>query len=44
MAAPDANALAEFEKYRVEQDRAYVSDFDRATKALLSGKPRKKEL
>ncbi|MEF2549063.1 virulence RhuM family protein [Aurantimonas sp. E1-2-R+4] len=31
----DAKALAEFEKFRIEQDRAYVSDFDRSTKALL---------
>lgn len=32
----DDKALAEFEKYRVEQDRAYISDFDRSTKGLLS--------
>ena len=38
----DAKALAEFEKYRVEQDRAYISDFDRSTKALLEAKPKKK--
>lgn len=25
----DAHALSEFEKYRIVQDRAYVSDFDR---------------
>ncbi len=30
-----AKALAEFEKFRIEQDRAYVSDFDRSVKALL---------
>ena len=38
----DTKALAEFEKYRVEQDRTYISDFDRSTKKLLSGKPKKK--
>lgn len=32
----DTKALAEFEKYRIEQDRAYISDFDRSTKALLA--------
>ena len=32
----DDKALAEFEKYRVEQDRAYISDFDRSTKGLLT--------
>jgi hypothetical protein len=36
----DGKALAEFEKYRIEQDKAHVSDFDRATKALLTGKPK----
>lgn len=35
----DAKALAEFGKYRIEQDRAYLSDFDRSTKALLASKP-----
>lgn len=35
----DAKALAEFERYRIEQDRAYVSDFDRSTKALIGAKP-----
>jgi hypothetical protein len=34
----DAKALSEFAKFRIEQDRAYVSDFDRSTKALLSAK------
>jgi hypothetical protein len=38
----DIKALAEFEKFRVEQDRAYISDFDRSTKKLLSDKPEKK--
>lgn len=37
----DGKALAEFEKYRIEQDKAHVSDFDRVTKALLTGKPKK---
>lgn len=32
----DDKALAEFEKYRIEQDRAYISDFDRTTKGLLT--------
>ena len=36
----DAKALAEFEKYRVEQDRALISDFDRSTKALLNTNPK----
>ena len=38
----DAKALAEFEKYRIEQDRAHISDFDRSTSKLLGGKPAKK--
>jgi hypothetical protein len=38
----DTKALAEFEKYRVEQDRTYISDFDRSTKAMLEAKPKKK--
>jgi len=36
----DAKALAEFEKYRIEQDRTYISDFDRSTKKLLGDKPK----
>lgn len=35
----DAIALEEFEKYRIAQDSAYVSDFDRGTKALVNTKP-----
>lgn len=35
----DARALAEFDKFRIDQDRAYVSDFDRSTKALISERP-----
>lgn len=38
----DAKALVEFEKYRIEQDRNTISDFDRSTKKLLSDKPKKK--
>jgi hypothetical protein len=34
----DMKALAEFERYRIEQDRALVSDFDKSTKTLLGGK------
>ena len=34
----DTKALAEFEKYRIEQDRAFISDFDRSTKKLLGDK------
>jgi hypothetical protein len=36
----DSKALAEFEKFRIEQDKVYMSDFDRSTKVLLSGKPK----
>lgn len=35
----DAKALAEFGKFRTEQDRVYISDFDRSTKALLNAEP-----
>lgn len=38
----DAKALAEFETYRIDQDRHYVSDFDRSTKRFLSAKPDRK--
>ena len=38
----DTKALAEFEKYRVEQDRTYISDFDRSTKKLLGDKSKPK--
>jgi len=37
----DEKALAEFEKYRIEMDRAYISDFDRSTKALIGKAPKK---
>jgi hypothetical protein len=39
----DNKALAEFERYRIEQDRALVSDFDKSTKGLLGAKPKKRE-
>lgn len=32
----DTKALAEFEAYRIKQDRALISDFDRSTKKLLA--------
>jgi hypothetical protein len=35
----DKHALAEFEKFRIEQDRAYVSDFDRSVNAVLKATP-----
>ena len=34
----EALALEEYEKYRQEQDRNYISDFDREVKKLLSSK------
>lgn len=34
----DTKAWAEFEKYKAEQDRFYISDFDRSTKAMLDAK------
>lgn len=37
----DAKALAEFEAYRIEQDRAFTSDFDRSTKGLLADHEKK---
>ena len=38
----DTMALAEFDKYRIEQDRTYISDFDRSTKKLLGDKSKTK--
>lgn len=35
----NSKALEEFEKYRIEQDRAYISDFDKSVKAVLLSKP-----
>ena len=37
----DEKALAEFEKYRIDMDRAFISDFDRSTKALIGKAPKK---
>ncbi len=34
----EALALKEFEKYRVEQDKNYISDFDREVKKILKNK------
>ena len=34
-------ALGEYEKFRVEQDRNYVSDFDREVEKLLNRKNNK---
>ncbi|MCJ7740613.1 cell filamentation protein Fic, partial [Candidatus Microgenomates bacterium] len=34
-------ALEEYEKYRVIQDKNYVSDFDREVKKLLDSKKKK---
>jgi hypothetical protein len=38
----EALALGEYEKYRIEQDRNYVSDFDREVKNLLENRTTKK--
>jgi hypothetical protein len=38
----EALALGEYEKYRIEQDRNYVSDFDREVKKLLENRTTKK--
>lgn len=39
----EALALREYEKYRIEQDKSYISDFDREVKKLLEAtKPKKK--
>jgi len=34
-AVAEALALGEYEKYRVEQDKNYISDFDREVKKIL---------
>ena len=34
----EALALGEYEKYRKEQDKNYISDFDRAVKKILKSK------
>ena len=36
--AAEALALDEFKKYKIEQDKNYVSDFDREVKKLASGR------
>jgi len=38
----EALALKEYEKYRVEQDRNYISDFDREVKKLAYSRKKKK--
>ncbi|MBU2456740.1 virulence RhuM family protein, partial [Patescibacteria group bacterium] len=38
----EALALGEYEKFRAEQDKNYVSDFDREVKKLLDAKNNKK--
>ena len=37
----EKKALGEYEKYRMEQDKNYVSDFDREVKKLLESKKKK---
>jgi hypothetical protein len=37
----EALALGEYEKYRREQDKNHISDFDREVKKLLRGKKKK---
>lgn len=39
----DTKALAEFERFRIEQDRAFVSDFDRSTRELMKTKREDKQ-
>lgn len=34
----EALALGEYEKYRIEQDRNYISDFDREVKKIMKTK------
>lgn len=38
----EALALGEYEKYRVMQDKSYISDFDREVKKLLDSKKKKR--
>lgn len=40
-AVAEALALGEYEKYRVEQDKSYISDFDREVEKLLKAKKEK---
>ena len=37
----EALAIKEYEKFKVEQDRNYISDFDREVKNILGGKKKK---
>ncbi len=37
-AVAETLALGEYEKYRVEQDKNYISDFDREVQSLLESK------
>jgi hypothetical protein len=39
----EALALKEYEKFRVKQDKTYISDFDREVKKLLESKKNKKQ-
>jgi hypothetical protein len=38
----EALALKEYEKFRIEQDKNYISDFDREVKKLIESKKKKK--
>ncbi len=38
----EALALEEFEKFKIEQDKSYISDFDREVKKLMESKKKKK--
>ncbi len=38
----EAVALKEYEKFRIEQDKNYISDFDREVKKLIVSKKKKK--
>jgi len=38
----EALALKEYEKFRIEQDKNYISDFDREVKKLIGSKKKKK--
>ena len=40
-AVAEALALGEYEKYRVEQDKNYISDFDREVQNILNSKKKK---
>lgn len=38
----EKKALKEYEKYRLEQDRNYISDFDREVKKVLEAQKKKR--